>query len=188
MKKWLSVRTAIGVGWFLVGVGLLPFGCVLLWGFTHNSEPVSEQVSLQRGRFVSPYFKPEIEGTYQISLYWRKYPSPATRVDLDWRIVDSQGAIIDQGTYDRAIGGGNIVGLGEYRPQRGVRQRMIVDVLQDVNGPDREATLEVGIPEVALDIDEGAYPLAMEWAAITTIPGIITLVLAWLWRRHSPLS
>jgi hypothetical protein len=188
MKRWLSARTAIGVGWFLVGVGLLPFGYLLLWGSTHNSEPVSEQISLQRGQLVSPYFKPEIDGTYQISLYWLKYPNPATRVDLDWRIVDSQDVIIDQGTYNNAIRGGNIVGLGDYHPQRGVRQRIIVNVHQDVNGPDREATLEVGIPEVALDIDEGAYPLAMGWAVITTGPGIVMLAVIWFWRRFSPKS
>ena len=185
MKRWFSAKAAIGLAWSLIVLGLLPFGYLLLWGFTHNSEPVSETMSLQRGQLTSHYFKPEIDGTYQISLYWLKYPSPATRVDLDWRIVDSHNVTIDQGTYNRDIGGGNIVGLGEYRPQRGVRQRVVIDVHQDVDGPDREATLEVGIPEVALDIDEGAYPLAIEWAAFTAIPGVILLAVAWLWRRLS---
>jgi hypothetical protein len=185
MKRWLFSRPAVGVGWLLIALGLLPFVCLYLWGLTHNSQPVSEQISLQRGQLTSPYFKPQIDGTYQISLYWLRYPSPTTRLDLDWRIVDSQDAVIDQGTYSREIGGGNIVALGEYRPKKGVRQRIVIDINQDVNGPEREATLEVGIPEVALDIDEGAYPLAMAWGAITTVPGIILLAVVWLRRRLS---
>ena len=188
MKRWLSVSTAIRVGWFLVGVGLLPFVCLLLWVFTHNSQPVSERILLRRGQFVSPYFDPELDGTYQIDLYWLKFPSRETQVDLDWRIVDSQDVTIQQGTYDSTLRGANIVGLGKYHSQRGVRQRVIVNVHQDVNGPDAEARLEIGIPEVGLDIAEGAYPLAAGWAAITTIPGVVMLTVIWFWRRFSPKS
>lgn len=184
MNRWLSTRTAIGIGWFLIGMGLLPFVCLLLWARTHNSQPVSEQISLHRGQFVSHLFKPEVDGTYQISLYWLKFPNQETRLDLDWRIVDAQGHLIDDGTCSSQIGETNIVGLGEYHPQRGVSQRIIVNVHQDVNGPDGDARLEIGVPEVALDLDEGAYPLAVGWSAITTIPGIIVLALVWLWRRH----
>jgi hypothetical protein len=186
MNRWLSTRTAAGVGWFLVGVGLLPFVCLLLWVFTRNSQPVSERILLQRGQFISRYFKPELDGAYQVSLNWlNKFPSRETQVDLDWEIVDSQGLIIDQGTYDSSLDGSNIVKLGEYHPQRGVRQRIIVNVHRDVNGPDGEARLDIGIPEVTLDVVEGAYPLAVGWAAITTIPGVVMLTAIWFWRRYS---
>ena len=182
----LSARTAIGVAWFLVGLGVLPLVCLLLWTYTHNSQPVSERILLQRGPFISNYFKPELDGTYQVSLNWlNKFPSRETQVDLDWEIVDSQGSVIDQGTYDSSLDGSNIVKLGEYHPQRGVRQRIIMNVHREVNGPDWETRLDIGIPEVALDVAEGAYPLAAEWAAFTTIPGIIMLVVTWFWRRFS---
>jgi hypothetical protein len=189
MNRWLSASTAIGVGWFLVGAGLFPFVCLLLWGFTHNSQPVSEPILLQRGQFISSYFKPELDGTYQVSLNWlNKFPSRETQVDLDWEIVDSQGLVIDQGTYDRSLDGSNIVKLGEYHPKRGVRQRIIVNVHREVNGSDGEARLDIGIPEVTLDVAEGAYPLAVEWAAITTIPGIVMLTGIWFWRKFLPKS
>jgi hypothetical protein len=185
MNRWLSTSTATGVGWFLIGVGLLPLGCLLAWAHTHSSEPLSVQLSLQRGQFVSPYFEPELDGTYQISLYWPKFPSRQTQVDLDWQIVDSKDVTIEQGTYDSALGGANIVGLGEYVPQRGVRQRIIVNVHQDVDGPDGEARLEIGIPEVGLERAEGAYPLVMMWAAVMTGLGVILLAVS-KWRRgHS---
>ena len=189
MKKWLSVRAGIGIGWSLVGVGLLPFCCLLLWAFTHNSQPVSEPIHLQRGQFISRYFKPELDGAYQVSLNWlHKFPSRETQVDLDWEIVDSQGRVIDQGTYDSSLDGSNIVKLGEYYPQRGVRQRIIVNIHRDVNGSDGEARLDIGIPEVTLDVVEGAYPLAVGWAIITTGPGILMLVAIWFWRRIAPKS
>jgi hypothetical protein len=188
MKRWLSSRTTIGVAWFLIGVGLLPLACLLLWARMHNSQPVSERISLRGGQFVSRYFEPELDGTYQVSLYWPRFPSRETQVDLDWRILDSQGLVIDQGTYNSRLDGANIVELGEYHPQRGIRQRIIVNVHQGVSGPNGEARLEIGIPEVGLDLAEGVYPVAAEWAAITMIPGMILLAVVWLWRRYSPKS
>lgn len=188
MNRWLSARTATGAAWFLICLGPLPLVCLFLWAFTHNSQPVSEQISLQRGQFISHYFKPQLDGTYQVTLYWPKFPGRETQVDLDWEIVDSQGLAIDQGTYNSSLDGANIIQLGEYHPQRGVNQRIIVNVHRDVNGPEREARLEIGIPEVTLDVAEGAYPLALAWAAITTIPGIIILAVTWFWRRFSPKS
>ncbi len=184
MKAWLSTRTVIGFGWVLVGLGLLPFVGLFLWARTHDSQPISEQIVLQRGQFVSAYFDPELDGTYQVTLYWPKFPSRDTQVDLDWRIVDSQDVVIDQGAYNRELDGANIIKLTDYHPQRGMRQRIIVDVNHEVNGPAREARLEIGIPEVGLELAEGAYPLAAERAAVTTIPGIIILTMVWLWRRH----
>jgi len=186
MIRWLSMRTAVGVAWFLIALGVVPFVCLLLWASTHSSQPISERIRLEPGQFVSSYFKPELDGTYQITLYWPKFPNPATEVNLDWRIVDSHNQVIDRGTYDSQLDGANIIQLGEYHPKRGVRQRIIVNVNQGVTGPDGEAKLEIGIPEVGLDRAEGAYPLAAGWAVITTVPGMIILVLIWFWRRASP--
>lgn len=188
MSRWFSTRTAIGAGWVLIGLGMVPIACLYLWARTHSSQPLSEQINIQRGQFVSSYFVPRLDGIYQINLYWSKFPRTETQVDLDWRIVDSQDQVIDQGTYNSALDGANIVELGEYHPQLGVRQRIIVDVHQEINGPSGEAMLQIGIPEVGLDRAEGAYPLAMGWAAITAVPGIVMLGCAWLWRRLSPKS
>ncbi len=189
MNRWLSARTATGVAWFLICLGPLPLVCLLLWAFTHNSQPVSEQISLRRGQFISHYFKPELDADYQVNLNWLgKFPSRQTQVDLDWKIVDSQGLVIDQGTYNGSLDGANTVKLAEYHPQRGVNQRIIVNVHRDVDGPDGEARLDIEVPEVSLDMAEGAYPLAVGWAAITTIPGIVMLAAVWFWRRFSHKS
>jgi hypothetical protein len=187
MNRWLSTNNAIRIGWFLIGVGLLPLGCLLLWAYTHNSQPISEPIFLRRGQFVSRYFKPELNGTYQVSLSWlNKFPSRETKVDLDWEIVDSQGQVIDQGTYDSSLDGSNIVELGEYHPQQRVRQRIIVNVHREVNGPDGEARLEVGVPEVGLELAEGYFPLAIEWAGIVGgLAVVIFLVLLILRLVHS---
>lgn len=184
MRRWWSLRTAIIIAWSLIGIGVLPFICLLLWAKAHPSQAVSERVSLLRGEFVSPYFRPELDGNYQINLYWPKFPSRETQVDLDWRIVDSQGLLIDQGTYNSGLEGANIVQLGEYHPERGVRQRIILNVHRDVIGSDGEARLEIGIPEVGLDRAEGAYPLAVGWAAITAIPGALVLAVIWFLRKY----
>lgn len=186
MKRWLSTKTAVGIGWFLVVLGLLPLVGLYFWAYTHHSQPISERIRLEPGQIVSPYFRPELDGTYQVTLDWPKFPNPSTQVDLDWRIVDRRNRVIDRGTYYGSPGGGNIIRLGEYHPRRGVRQRIIVNVRQAVNGPDGEARLEIGIPEVGLDVAEGAYPLAVAWAVITAIPGILLLAGIWFWRRFLP--
>ena len=186
MSRWLSARTGIGTAWFLIFLGLLPIVGIQLWALTHSWQPISEQILLKRGQFVSPYFKPELDGTYQVSISWlNQFPRRETQVNLDWEIVDSQNQVIDQGTYNNSLDGANTVELGEYHPKRGVRQRIIVNVHQDVSGPDGQATLDIGIPEVGLDLYEGAYPMAVEWAAVTAIPGAIVLAVIWFWRRLS---
>lgn len=189
MNKWLTPSFGIRVAWSLICLGLLPVACLALWVLMHNSQPVSEQIVLQRGQFISRYFRPELDGTYQVSLNWLKnFPSRQTQVDLDWKILDDQGLIIEQGTYDSSLNGSNIAELGEYHPQRGARQRIIVNIHRDVSGPDAEARLDIGIPEVALDVVEGAYPIALGWAAITVGPGILMLLVIWFWRRNSHRS
>jgi hypothetical protein len=152
----------------------------------HNLEPLSIPLPLKRGEFVSRYFKTDLDDSYQIDLYWSPFPDPKTEVDLDWKIVADTGIVIQQGTYKSRIDGANSVGLGTYRPKRGLRQRIVVNIHQDVQGSDGQPKLQIGVPEVSLDLAEGYYPLSTLWAGLFAGSGLITFGFLRFRREDNP--
>jgi hypothetical protein len=186
VRNGLPRETIAKVAWLLIVIGLAPYVCLLLWPLTHNLEPLSVPLSLKRGEFVSPYFKTDLDDNYQIDLDWSRFPDRQTMVDLDWRIVTDTGALVQQGEYKDRTHGGNIVGLGTYRPKRGLRQRIVVNIRHDVQAPDAQARLHIGLPEVSLDLAEGYYPVAGLWAGVLAGSGLIILFVQRVWRsqRH----
>jgi hypothetical protein len=67
------------------------------------------------------------------------------------------------------------VNLGEYRLSFGRRQRILTKVNQDVQGASANARLEIGQPEVSLDISYGIL-LILGWTAIVGGFGVIMLL------------
>ena len=134
------------VAWSLIAIGLAPYAYLVLWPLAHNLEPLSVQVSLKRGEYTSPYFTTDLDDAYQVDLSWPQSPDPQTEVDLDWRIVDIDGSVIQQGNYNNRMGRANVVGLGVYRPKRGLRQRIIVNIHHDVQGTDGNPRLQIEVP------------------------------------------
>lgn len=175
MEDLTPEKTVASIAWLLIILGLAPFVGLLLWPLIRHVEPLSATLPLKRGQFISRYFRTDLNEDYQVDLYWPKFPDRKTEVDLDWNVVDDTGALIQQGTYKDRTGAANTVGLGTYRSEGRRRQRIIVNIHQDVQGPDGQPTLQIGQPEVSLDIAEGYYPLAVLWAALLAGSGVITL-------------
>ena len=170
---WGKILTRISLS--LIVAGVAPYAYLLLWALVHNQEPLSVQLPLKRGEYISPYFRTDLDDTYQINLYWTRFPDPQTEVDLDWKIVDDTGTVIQQGVYQNRMRRANIAGLGSYRPKCGLRQRIFVNIHLDVKGPDAQPRLQIGVPELSLELAEGFSPLAFGWAVIVAGTGVIIL-------------
>lgn len=181
-------------GVVLVLVGVAPT-LLVIWDSSRNYFPLSMPLTLARGQTSSPWFTPEMNHTWQIGLEWAhvvarpqvdpdKPDSPAQPDDLsiDWKIIDERGFLIAHGTFADRFRGGNEVGLGSYKTKRGVRQRIILDVHNDVQGEnDAHPTLKIQDSEPSL-ADSYAFPLTLGWAAIFGGCGIIALLIGLLKR------
>jgi hypothetical protein len=149
----------------LILVGVAPLTYLLWWGHPHKLEPLSVPLSLKRGEYTSPFFSTDLDDDYQIEIYFLPYPR--TPLNLDWKILDETGALIQSGTYreDQKGDGNDAILESHYRPKRGSRQRIMVSVDKDVQAPDSDTRLHVGLPERSLEIAYGSGA-AIEWAAI----------------------
>ncbi len=176
VKKWPWNKILVWVGWLLLVVGVTPGAYILLrLGAPHHQKPLSVPVSLKRGEFTSPYFTPGSSGDYQVELNWDGIPARQTDVELDWKIEADNGSVIQHGAYSGIMRGANNAKLGQYRPTAGQRQRIALEIHQDVEGTSANAKLEAGPPEAALDVSN-ALPFAAHWEAYVAGPGAILLL------------
>lgn len=104
-------------------------------------------------------------------------PFNRTALDLDWEIEDDRGAVIQKGAYrDRIPPGGNAVTLGEYRPTRGLQQRIVLKIYHDVEGADdAHPVLEISLPERMLTSGY-EVPAAIVWAVLIAMFGVTVLL------------
>jgi hypothetical protein len=172
VKRWTWRRILVSLAFLLVLVGIAPLAYLFWWGNAHNLQPLSVPLSLKRGEYISPFFTTDLNDDYQIEI--DSIPFERTGLDLDWRIVDDSGAMIRQGTYTDQLPGGNWALLGHYRPKRGLRQRIIVRIHQDVQAPESHPKLNIGLPERGLEQAYGSAA-AIGWAAIVAGAGVIML-------------
>jgi len=188
LKRWPWRTVLISVAVLLVLVGIAPLAYLLWWGDAHNLEPLSVPLSLKRGEYTSPFFTTDLDDDYQIEIYFLPYHR--TPLDLDWKIVNETGALIQTGVYreDHQMGGNDAILERHYRAKRGSRQRIMVSIHQDVLAPDSDTRLHIGLPERGLEQAYGSAAAIM-WAAIVAGGGaIILLVLMILrvFRRQTP--
>jgi hypothetical protein len=170
---WRTILVSVGVSLMLVGVAPLVY--LSWWGAVHKLEALSVPLPLQRGKYTSPFFTTDLDDEYQIDIYF--LPWNRTPLDLDWKIVDDRGAVLESGTYRDQQTGGNAVVLGHYRPQSKSRQRVIVNMHSDaVQAARPDLNLHIGLPERGL---EQAYGLtaAIRWALLIAGAGAMTLLL-----------
>lgn len=175
LKRWPWRTVLITVAVLLVLVGVAPLAYLLWWGAAHNLEPLSVPLSLKRGEYTSPFFTTDLDDEYQIEIYF--LPNHRTPLDLDWKIVDETGALIQSGVYreDQQMGGNDAILERHYRPRHGSRQRIMVSIHQDVQAPDSDTRLHIGLPERGLEKAYGSAAAIM-WAAIVAGAGAIILL------------
>lgn len=171
----------------LILVGIAPPAYLYWFGSAHNFAPLSMPITLERGQVVSPWFKTDLNDTYQIDLDWPHGLDLAIDLAIDWKIEDTHGAVIQQGTFAyQDLQRANEVHLGFYKPRRGLRQRVILDIHTGVEGANAaHPTLNVGVPEEGLDMAYG-LAVALPWAGIWGAGGLILLIVALALRNQVP--
>lgn len=192
MKKWHWRKILVGVGAFSVVLGVAPVSYLLWFGSAHNFQPLSVPISLKRGEYISPFFTTDLDEGYQVEIYFLPYPR--TPLDLDWRIVDETGDLIQSGRYteDHQMGGNVAILERQFRPKRGSRHRVIVSINQDVIHSDAEKRLRstdtrlyVGLPERGLEQAYGFAAFSV-WAAVVAGAGAIMLLVLLILRVFWP--
>jgi hypothetical protein len=192
VKSWPWRLIFGSIGGLLVLIGITPLAYLLWFGTAHNFEPLSAPISLKHGEYTSPFFKTDLDEDYQVEIYFLPYHR--TPLDLDWKIVDENGALIQSGVYteDHHIGGNDAILTRKYRPTRGSAHRIILNIQQDVQAKDGEGQLQptdtrlhIGVPERGLDQAYGSAA-AIVWAAGVAGPGTIILIFLLVLRVIRP--
>jgi hypothetical protein len=178
-------KIVAGVGWSLIVLGLAPLARFAWWDFTHNPHPVIMPVPLKRGEYTSPFFTTEANEDYRIDIEWNAPGAEWKALDMDWRIVDDSGVLLQRGKFNYRLRG-NIAALGQHHSMRRVRQRVIVSNLQDAQGLDlAHSRLEISVPERSPEMAYGAiYPIKL--AFMVAAPGMLILLFLFVARAIPP--
>ena len=183
MKSWPWRVIFGGIGGLLILVGVAPMAYLLWFGTAHNFEPLSAPLSLKRGEYTSAFFKTDLDEDYQVEIYF--LPADRSPLDLDWKIVDESGALIQSGVYteDQHLGGNDAILTRKYRPKRGSANRIILNIHQDVQAKHSkqqsqptDTRLHIGLPERGLEQAYGSAA-AIVWAA--GVAGLGAIILAY---------
>lgn len=193
MKKWPWRKIFAILAVVLIVVGVAPLAILLWHGSTHNFQPLSMQLPLKQGEYTSPIFKTDLDESYMVQLELLDSTNrgiglnPAAILDLDWKIVGAtNGELIQQGAQNSAVSLANSVNLGEYHPKRGLRQKMIIDVHQDIAEPTgSKVTLEVNSTEEPEGMAFG-FALSLRWALFVAGPGVLILLVLLFQRAQFP--
>jgi hypothetical protein len=179
-------------GGLLILVGVTPIAYLLRFGTAHNFELLSAPLSLKRGEYTSALFKTDLDEDYQVDIY--SLPYNRSPLDLDWRIVDESGVLIQSGVYteDQHYGGNDAILTRKYRPKPGSANRLILNVRQDVQAKSGEGKLQttdvrlhIAVPERTLEQAYGSVA-AIAWAAVVGGLGAIILVFLQVMRAIRP--
>jgi len=185
VKVWPWKFVLISVGWLMLVAGIAPGAYILVrLGNSGNQKPMSVPVSLKQGEFASPYFTPDSSKNYVVSLAWDTIPARQTSLDLDWKLVAENGAVIQRGTFLNLLRGANAVALVTYNPKPGQRQQVVLNVHTDVDQGGAQARLEVGPAEENTSLSE-KIPSAAGWAAFVALPGALLLIVIAIFGARS---
>ncbi|MGA2887995.1 MAG: hypothetical protein ABSE51_08075 [Terracidiphilus sp.] len=192
MKTWPWRLIFGSVGGLLILIGITPLAHWLWFGTTHNFQLLSAPILLKHGEYTSPFFKADWDEDYQVEIYFLPYNR--TPLDLDWKIVDERGALIQSGVYteDQHRGGNDAILTRKYRPIRGSAHRIILNIRQDVQAKDGEGQLQptdtrlyIGVPERTLEQAYGSG-IAIWWADRVAGLGAIILLFLLVLRAIRP--
>jgi hypothetical protein len=182
MQRWPWRKGLVISSCVVIVVGFGPLAFVRWFAAAHNFRPVSMQLPLKQGEYNSPEFKTDLDENYMVQIELMDSTNRSIGLnqnavlDLDWKIVDSGGAIIQQGTQNAPMRGASSVNLGEYHPKRGLRQTLIVSLHRDFEEPPgTHVTLEVNSTEDPEGM-AAAYYLSCFWAVIVAGSSAIFLL------------
>ena len=177
MKSWPRRKIVAGVAVLLIFAGVSPLAYLQWWESAHNLEPLAFPLPLRRGVYTSPYFQTDLDEDYQIDLYF--LPSDGSPLDLDWMIIDQSGKRITGDSYKEEQRIGNTVALDRnYRSTRGLPQRIVVSIHQDIQPVNATTTLHIHLPEEILSSGYAMYAAELWAAALAGGGSILLLVVA----------
>lgn len=176
MKRWPWKFALICLGWLMLVAGIVPGAYLLVrLGNSNTQKPLSVPVSLKQGEFASPFFTPDSSKDYLINLVWDMIPPRQTSVDLDWKLVADNGAVIQQGAFLSLLRGANTVTLATYNPKPGQREQVVLNVHTEVDQGGAHAKLEVSPSDESSTLSE-TIPTAAGWAVFVALPGALLLI------------
>jgi hypothetical protein len=171
-RPWKRILAILAC--LLIVIGIAP-PAALFFGGSHSFFPLQMPLPLKPGEYASQFFKTELDDTYEIEVTTDDYPAQQVQMDLDWKIVDDTGSIIEQGTYSGRIDSGYET-IGEYRPKPGLRQRIIVQIQNVIQATGKaHPQLLIGLPQRNSDYCD-ARDIFNAWAYVTAGPGAILLL------------
>jgi hypothetical protein len=188
VKSWPWTRICFGVACTLVVASVAPIAYLFWFGYTNNFQPLSMPFPLKQGEYASSFFKTDLNEPYQIFAAWHGDWGHPVTLDVDWKIVDDSGVVIQHGAkkYVDPRGFGNSVLLGQYQPTPGVRQRLILTNHVDSAGIGScDPMLEVGVPEEGLKMAYG-MAVAYVWAGGVGGAGVLMFLVLLIVRVIRP--
>jgi len=184
VQNWSTHKTLVVFGWLFIGAGIAPLAYLLWFGAAHNFRPLSMPLPLKKGEYISSAFSTDLNDAYQVDLQWRGSVGEQMRLNMRWKIVDRNGAAIQQGAFNNRLLG-NSINLGNYKPGNRSGQKIVLTLLRDAQGmEDAGAQLFVETPEESLSLSYAVLPV-VGWAVIVAGSGA-AILLAMLFRRPAP--
>ena len=182
MKSWPWGKIFFWTACFLVVLGISPLAALMWHFYAHNFQPLSMQLPLKQGTYTSAVFKTDLDESYMIQIDFldatqhSRVMNPDAVLDMDWKIVDDHDAVVAHGTQGFRLSSSSGVNLGDYHPQRGLRQRIIIDMHRDLVEPNGSSvTLEVNSTEDPEGRAFG-YGMFLRWAVLVAGPGVVVLL------------
>jgi hypothetical protein len=171
--SWRRILATIAVCMILVGI--YPLARCLWLSYEPRPAPLVMQFALRKGEYTSSPLKSGFHGPSRIDLEWQK-PIPQSWLDLGWKIVDSNGSTVRQGSLHYWVAGKSATVYGWPEGfRRG--QSIVVTVPSDVPSVDEPTQLKISVDEdeIGLDMSYG-YGIAIVWAGVFAGPALAILL------------
>ena len=180
MKHWPWNKILAIFACLLILIGIVP-PAALFFGGNRNFFPLQMPLPLEKGEYTSHIFTTDLDDAYEIYIIPDDYRTKKIQLNLDWKIVDESGNVIQQGIYrDRTET--NWVAIGKYQPKIGQRQKIIIKVNQNIEGiGTAQPRLIIGLPQRNSDYYD-VRDIFNAWAIVTAGPGA-TYLLFLIFRR-----
>ena len=198
MKRWPWRRILTCIACLLVVVGIAPLAYLSWWINVHDWNPMTMSLPLEHGEYTSPFFTTDLNKPYYLVVISDRIRDGQTAsciegskvidsyacagvgriLNIDWKIVNEQGTVMQQGIYNDRIYSGVETRLGEYLVKPGSHLKINLRIHEDVQGFDfAHPKLQFQPnPEYGLENAYGAAAF-MAWAAFVAGAGVVILLI-----------